>query len=353
MRTAILSALVVSLAAPLAHAQEPAVAAADAEQRPVAATLTHVPPSEAAGGEPLRLVAVITDGWVEDGLVAHYRHPGASEYRAAPFQRSTAGGYHATIPADAVRRPGVEYYVAGARGDRAHFASAAAPHLVRVEPDPGDRWIEVERRRLAGRVHGVSTRVWSRDFGDTHGADRFVRGELEWTHRLVRSLYSISLGYGFVEGETPTGTMDAAVVAERGARWGYGGVRLRLGDAGWLDGKAILGFGQEGFLAGVGGELILGDDWRTAVMVGGEVMSELSYRAWISLQWDTVPPFLMKATAGTTDQPDSGIDAGSYVDLEIAYPLTRSWTVAGTLSFAARGNRPGGPGAGLAASYDF
>ena len=316
------------------------------------AALRHVPPTEAKAQEQVRLLAVIEAAWIEDGLVAYYREPGETEYKEIDFERSSAGGYFARIPGRDVGREGVEYYIAGRKG-ALHFASSEFPHRVRVEPKTEDRWIEVEKQRLGDRRYAVDASLGMLDFGSTHGRDRYVEGHLDWSHLLVDNLYSIHLGFGFLEGKTPEGTMDGALVEKAGVRYGYGGIRYRLRDKVWFDSKAMMGFGQDGFAVGVGGALTLGNDWRTAVTVGAEAMTELSYKAWLRLQWDTVPGVLMSATVATTNQPNAKIDAGSYVEYKERYPLSRSFEIAGTASFGSRGNRPGGFGGGVHSRYMF
>lgn len=316
------------------------------------AFLRHVPPTEAASRKAIRLLAVIEAAWIEDGLIAYYRIPGEDAYKEVDFERSSAGGYFARIPGSDVGREGVEYYIAG-RKSALHFASAQLPHRVRVEPRSKDRWIEVEKQRLGERRYAVAASLGMLDFGSTHGSDRYLQGHLDWSHLLVDNLYSIHLGFGFLEGKTPEGTMEGALVEKAGVRYGYGGVRYRLRDKVWFDSKAMMGFGQDGFAIGVGGALTLGNDWRTAVTVGAEAMTELSYKAWLRLQWDTVPGVLMSATVATTNQPDAKIDAGSYVEFKVRYPLSESFELAGTASFASRGNRPGGFGGGLQSRYMF
>ena len=345
MKRAFAISLVLALST--SAAAEPAI--------PTRAVVRHVPPSEVVPGVDLRLVAIIDDAWVEDGLIARYRVAGrGGAWHGAPFERSTAGGTYATIPAGAIGRPGVEYYIAGQRSGRPHFASARSPHVVRVEPLSWQRWMEVERRRLDGRLYAVSARFDVQDFGDTSGRDRYLRAEVDWTYRMVGALYSITLGYGMLEGETPsTGDDDTAVQLDRAVRWGQGGFRLRLRRAAWLDAYALMGLGESGFLAGGGGQLILGDDWRTCVKLGGDWMEELSYRGWITLQWDTVPPFLMSATVATIDQPDARIDTGAMVRYLIELPIGDHLRIGAHTSFGARGNRPGWFGGGLSTQVDF
>lgn len=334
-----------------ATSDEPTVAAEP--ERPTRAFLRHIPPTEARAKLEVRLIAVIENSWLEDGLVARYRAVGATEYKEVNFERSSAGGYFASIPGRDVGRAGVEYYLVGHRGNSEHFASAEYPHRVRVEPNASDRWTEVEKRRLGHRRYALDTSLSMLDFGSSHGRDRYVQGNVDWSHLLVGDLYSIHLGFGFLQGQTPGGTSTDDGAQKAGVRFGYGGLRYRLRDKVWLDTKAMMGFGQDGFVVGVGGALTLGNDWRTAVTVGAEAMTELSYKAWLRLQWDTVPGVLMSATVATTNQPGAQIDAGSYVEFKVRYPVSQSLELAGTINYAARGNRPGGVGAGLHTRYMF
>ncbi len=351
MRTILAVILCLGPASAAAAADAPAAAAG-----PVVSVVRHVPPSEATGGEPLRLAAVVEDAWVETAIVAHYR-PARSNapYAEVPFERSSAGGYYATIPAAAVQRPGVEYYVAGVDRDGhaiAHFASAAQPHEVRVEPATELRWIEAERRRLGDRESAVKSTIEAVDFGHTWGTDRYLRGEMSWTHRLVTQLYSFSLGYGFIAGTTPDGRfVDFSLDGDY--RYGFGEARLRLGRGLWVDSGALLGFSQRGFAPGVRSTLTIGDDWRSCVQLGFEAIRYLGNTYSLKLQWDTAAPFLMAARARATDLPGAALHNGAIIDYEISYPVTERLQIGAQVSYAIRDRRTGGPGVGLSASLEF
>lgn len=325
----------------------------EARTLPERAVMRHVPPVEAKADQDLKILAVIENAWVEEGLLAHYRVVGSGDYESVDFERSSAGGYFAMIPASAVGRQGVEYYITGRKINTLHFASAENPQRIRVEPATQDRWIEVERARLGDYRYAVDASLQLYNFGSSHGRDRFVQGHVDWSHLLVEDLYAIHLGFAFIQGATPTGSQDDAVSSKARVRYGYGGVRWRVRDKLWVDAKAMLGFGQGGFAAGIGGALTLGNDWRTAVTVGAEAMTELSYKAFLRLQWDTVPFVLMSAEVATTNQPDAQIDSGSYVEYKVRYPLSQAMELAGTVNFAARGNRPGGFGGGIHTRWMF
>ena len=332
--------------------------AADDYVAPTRSVVMHIPPSVAKKNRDLRLVAVVDAPWVETSLVVRYRTSGSNtEFLESPFERSSAGGYFATIPAQAMRRPGVEYYVVGQLADGSeilHFASASRPHTVAVAPSRNVRWAEKERQRLGGYTSEVSFDVNGHNFGNRYGNnDRFIRGELAWTHRLLgRSLYSITLGYGMVEGQTPDGRTDQAMTMATGARYGYAGVRLRLKKSIWLDGEASMGVDRDGFIVGTGAALTFGRPWRSNLQVGAEVMQGMGPSLWFKLQWDTVPPFLMSATVYKTDVPGAVLADGSFVIFDVVYPISPRVQVRGSVSFGSR-DGPGNFGGGLGTSFAF
>ncbi len=346
--------VLVLLSARVAQAGESAPA-------PTQAVVHHVPPAEAAEHEPLRLAAMVENAWAETALVARYRPadaPARAAFKEVPFERSSTGAYYAIVPISAVVRPGLVYYVVGIDKDGhevAHFASAASPHEVRVEPPTDARWIEAERRRLGGRIDKVHAYFDAVSFGKALGEqDYYLRSEIDWTHRLVTTLYSFSLGYGFVQGRTPSQRNDAEPLFEqRGTRYGFGSVRVRASEYLWLDGGVLLGFSHEGFAPGVRGSLTIGRDWRTAVQVGGEFIRDLGGTGWVQLQWDTVPPLLMAARITTTSLPGSALEGGAILSLHADYPVTDRITLGATASMNAREHRPASPGAGVSMSVDF
>lgn len=353
----LLSCILLANAAP-APAQTRVAAKGADSKAPGRSTVLHIPPSEAAAEDELRLVAVVDAAWVEASLVVKYRPRGSSgAFAESPFERSSAGGYFASLPASAMRRPGVEYYIAGQLPDGTevlHFASPDAPHAIAVAPSLQVRWAEKERQRLGGHVSEVSLDVRGHNFGNRfQNTDQFLRGELEWTHRLLtRWLYSISLGYGFIEGRTPGDTTSDAVVEPRGARYGYAGVRLRLHRSLWADAQASMGFSRDGFIVGGGGALTLGRPWRSNISFGAEYLVDMGPSAWFRLQWDTVPPFLMGATVYKTDLPGAALANGSFVIYDISYPVSPRFQVRGSLSFGSR-DGPGHFGGGLGTTFAF
>lgn len=328
------------------------------EVTPTRSTVMHIPPSEAESGQKLRLVAVVDAAWTEASLVVRYRSRGSSaEFVESPFQRSSAGGYFATIPGESMQRPGVEYYIVGQRpdgGEILHFGSASAPHVIAIAPSMSTRWAEKERKRLGGFASAISLDVDGMDFGNRYAKhDRFVRGELAFSHRLLsRYLYSITLAYGAIEGNTPDGQFSDAIVERRGARYGYAGVRLKLRRSIWADGKVLMGFDRNGFIAGAGAGITLGRPWRSNINFGAEYMQGMGPTLWFRLQWDTVPPFLMGAALYKTDLPGAVLANGAYIVYDIIYPINPRIGVRGNVAFGSR-DGPGSFGGGLGLSLAF
>jgi hypothetical protein len=338
---------------------ESGVARADdgVEAKTPRALVHHVPPVEAQAGRVLELVAVVEDAWRENTLLARYRRMGdKGAFREVPFERSSAGGYYATIPARDIARPGIEYVIVGIMregGEVEHFASAAWPHAVRVEPETSTRWIEAEHRRLKDRLSQLHAEVEGNSFGATYGRDYYLRGEIDWTHRVVSWLYSFSLGYGFLEGSTPSELTSAFVTKGVGLRYGFGQVRLRATEVLWLDAGVIIGFSQDDISTGVRGQLVLGKEWRSCVTLGAEHLADLGSSGWLRLQWDTAAPFLMAAEVRATNLPSSTGTTATMIQYEVKYPLTAKATVGANVTFGARGHRPGSLGGGLMAALNF
>ncbi len=322
---------------------------------PARATVLHVPVAEAVPGEPVQIVAVIDGAWAEPTLLARYRSGGGA-WHEARFEQSSAGGWFATIPAEAIASPGAEYYIvgAGAGGEVVHFASASAPQPILIEPTLVDRLERLDDVRLGDRKESVSLDVDGHDFGNRYGnTDAFLRAELRWTHRVSRTLHSIGFGFGSIWGHTPDQDGLAAVQQVALGRYGISEVRLRVHPSVFVDGRLALGVSDEGFLRGVGGAVTFGKPWRSNISAGAEMLDDLGPTAYVRLQWDTAPPLLMAASIVRTDLPDAQISAqGVYVKYDLAYKMQGWFTVRGAVSYGSR-DGAGRFGGGLGVQTDF
>jgi len=322
---------------------------------PSSARLLHLPPLQAEPDHPLELIAAIDGAWREADLVARWRRRGDTSWHDAPFRRSSAGGWYAVIPADGVARAGVEYFITG--GETLHFASADAPHPVAVVPSAVDQLAELDRRRHQGRADEVAIDVVGHQFGNRFEEadgprDHFLRAETRWTHHFFRHLYATSFGFGAIEGVTPAESALDAMELETQARYGFGEVRVRLHPAIFVDARVALGISHDGFIAGGAAAVILGRPWATSVSAGAEYLGDMGPSAFVRLQWDTAPPFLMGATILRTDLPGAVLDDGVLIRYDLSHRLAGRFTSRASISVGARDGAPH-LGGGLGMAYEF
>jgi hypothetical protein len=316
------------------------------------ALVVHVPPIASPAGAPIELSAMIDAPYVEK-LVVHYRRIGEQAWHDVAFDRSSAGGWFASLPP--AEPPGVEYYIGGTDGAGAevdHFASARAPHVVRVQPSLVDRLEAQDRVRLGNLDNEVAVDVIGHDFGNRYALDdRYVRGEIVYTHRVLRTLHEIGFGFGAIQGRTPDAMEDASV--SHGLRYGFGQLRVRIDPSVYLDARVGMGVSQDGFAGQTRGQLTFGKPWRSCLQIGAEYLGDLGPSGWVRLQWDTAPPLLMGASIVRTDLPGAMTSAiGLYVAYDVAYRVTDRFTVRGQLSFGPR-DGVAHPGAGLGTAVAF
>jgi hypothetical protein len=349
----LLIALVIGSAS-IASAQ-PRVATTEHEPAPHSLVI-HTPPLSAPVGAPIELAAMIDAPFAETLGVA-WRPVGTNAWAEVPFERSSAGGWYATLPP--ATPPGVEYFIHGkdAAGlEVEHFASAREPQIVRVDPEEIDRLEELDLKRLGYTRDAFSVDVAGHDFGNRYGFDdRWIRTEAAYTHRFLRWIHQISFGFGTIDGRTPNyeenPSADTTSVL-RQLRYGFGEVRFRPYRSLFVDARASLGVSQDGFTAGAGGRVWFGRPWRSNVSVGGEYLGDLGGTATVRLQWDTAAPFLMGASVVKTNLPGVVVDhAGLYIAYDIVYRIGRL-SLKGQLSYGAR-DGSSHVGGGLGTAIDF
>ena len=331
-----------------------ASAVAYADDAAPRAVIVHVAPTTTVERQPIELEAMIDAPFAED-LGVRWRHIGTATWQEIKFERSSAGGWYASLPG--ARSPGVEYYIRGK--DRAgveveHFASERAPHVVRVDPTLVDRLESLDRERLDNRVNEVALDVVAHNFGNRYNiSDYFIRSELIYSHRMLRVLHQVAFGFGSITGRTPLMSEVNGDDVLKGIRYGFGEIRLRAHPSVFIDARIGLGVSHEEF-AGTGrAQLTFGKPWRSCVSIGGEYFSDLGPTGWVRLQWDTAPPLLMGASIVRTDLPGAIVArAGLYIAYDVAYTIADRFTLKGQLSYGSRDGAPhAGGGIGTAVAF--
>lgn len=339
----------VGLFASTAYADDPKQTKA-----PLHAVVVHVAPLVVENNQPIELVAQI-DAPFAEALSARWRNIGSAEWQDVSFDRSSAGGWYAELPASGP--PGIEYYIHGrdtAGLEVSHFASEQSPHVVRVVPSLYDRLEQLDKVRWHDRKNEVTLDAIGHNFGNRYGLnDRFIRAELAYTRRIWRELHSITFGFGSISGTTPLEHNAAAGDTGHSLRYGFGSVRGRIQESIFVDLRGSLGASHEGFAGGIGGAITFGKPWRSCVSIGGEYLGDLGPTAFVRLQWDTAPPLLMGASIVRTDLPGAIVDsAGLYIAYDVTYHVADRLGLKAQLSYGARdGSSHWGGGLGTAVDF--
>ena len=356
-------------------ANAPGVAFAD-EAPAAPARVYHVPPAEAAPGVALAIDATIDHAW-QANLELRYRAVGGDPaFHAVAFERTSGDDYRASVPANVVAPPGVEYFIASTDGKGAvtlHFASAANPHRVAVHEDEG----VVLRARELGRYQGRQARahvaIENVDFGSrtVNGKqldDRYLRVDADFTYRLLRlPLHSLRFGYTYLLGDTPAtprgdGICDpvkedppaGSCTGQAGFKAaGWFELRLRANALVDVDLRGILAATKKGFSMGGRGELRIGSEMGSHVALGAEVLADAGSTGFLRLGWDTVPHFPMAATIELSSLPSSHRATAVRLVYDVAYPLDGGLRLGLRARYQARDSSIGGLTLGANVALDF
>lgn len=327
----------------------------------------HVPPSQAAPTQALRLEADVDHGW-EAPLELRYRSIGDDAWQSVRFQRQTEDQYVAVVPAGAMAPPGIEYFLVSVDEgtERPHFASAADPHPVRIYQGADDRRRERELALYGDRRARVQLRAdhvdfGSRELGGKTIADRYLRVDADFTYRVLSlPLHSLRFGYTRLLGDTPgEGTCAPDQTEEQctfEAGFKVGGwfeLRFAFAEGVQVDTRGMVIATPEGFNVGGRGEVRLGTEDATHVAVGGELVADVGSAGFFRLGWGTVPGFPMAATVELTDFPASHRPTAVRLLYDVAHPFEGGFRIGVRAGYQARDFRTGGLSLGLATTMDF
>jgi hypothetical protein len=169
--------------------------------------------------------------------------------------------------------------------------------------------------------------------------------------RAVRS------GFGVLRGKGGTlADLDVRGLEPKDVGLTYGWVELEVafGDRYALIGRPILGLKEGGLAGGAQGFVRIGNDLKTNLSIGGEVLGQIGLKGIVQLDWRTIPRVPVVLRTEVTNQPAGvGSDIGARAIAQVGYELARDFVVAGRASYQGRTINHAGPGAGLAVSYQW
>lgn len=320
--------------------------------------LVHVPVHQAAEAEDLPIVVGSTD-FDDMGMVElYYRRVGEQTWSSLGFERRDDGDYQATIPADEVLPPGVEYYIAAteglAKGDR--FASAGSPQVISVE---GEFWSSRARRdleRFGGHTSELSIRYEYAGWGsDDSYDDQWHRTDVHLDYRLLHLVRQLRLGASVMRAdsilEEYSRTEEAVLQYSNpglGLDYGYAAIELAPHDLVGVWGEIRLGATENGFSSGGAGGLRLGLDPGTHMLFWAGSMGGYGSHGGMTLHWATVPRVPMQVELEATNWPDESL-TGVRLSYEARIHLGEHAEIRPRVGYQARFHELGGPlaGAGL------
>jgi len=338
---------------------------ASAAERP--ALRNHRRPDEAVAGTALRVGIEVSDATA--GAVLHVRQAGEPAYQSMPMTEAGAGYFVATIPAERMAAPAMEYFIEATSPDgRAHPLVAAAATPARIEVHPAARPAPPDRVDATAvlltdyadynRLRG-NDRAWQTEgyfglrYGDTgvravrtgFGVYRGVGGSIRELDELGRRGREVGLTYGYLEGE------------------------FGLSRSFSIGARLALGLIHDGVSSG--GQLLLriGSDQGTNLLLGGEILGGVGMRSITQLEWSSIErvPIMLRTevtnqpagtTASFTQVGGEGVamgtaEVGVRGIVQVGYKLLPSLVVAARGSFQGRTIRHGGPGFGAAVGYTW
>lgn len=308
------------------------------------------------------------------GAVLHIRRAGEPSYVSMPMQKAGGDYFTAVVSADQMKDPGQEYFIEAARkngtmspivggADRPRTLQVDAP---RAAPETQPRsyaaaiWTDyADYNRLRGNDRAWQTEgYFGMRFGDVgvravrsgFGVYRGAGGSLRDLDELGKEPRATGLTYGYLEGEFGASAFVSLV------------------------GRGLVGVKDDGRSGGAQLLLRIGNDRRTNLLIGGEVLGGVGLRSITQLQlasFERVPILLRTEVtnqpAGTrTAEPvavKDGVapealstdtaDIGARAIVQVGYRFTPELTVSLRGSYQGRTIRHAGPGVGAGVTYEW
>ena len=277
--------------------------------------VAHTPPASVTADSPLVLSAQVVDIQITGVLVLFWRTTGEQQWNEVVFDR-VGDHWEATVPATAMRYPGLEYAILTRDGDgrsKPRFASPEAPFQVRVIGDTPrsreQRRLEAYRgQRNKARVYGASVNFGQEDGGSP---DAFWDLGASMEYRALRTLHALRFSADRRRGQTPVmaegevpGTLTATAESlDAGYTRGAAAAEVAVVETVGLIAGAELGVDQEGFTAGFTAGVRIGRPAGTQMVVDYNAVQFVGRAARIALTWDTIERLPMTAGIGVTTFP--------------------------------------------------
>lgn len=302
-------------------------------------------------GEPQQFAVELDPQFV--GAVVHVRRKGTAAYRSLPMASLGPRYWAATLPGDAMTDAGMEYFVEGVPKEApavALIGTAEEPRAVEVDASPGSA-------KPPGTLAQVTLQSEYASF-NTKRANDYVwqtEGSVGWRLR-DQGIRAIRSGFGVLRGEG--GSLDdldklGKAPQTVGLTYGYVEAEITLASSYAIIARPVLGLREQGITGGAAAFVRIGNDLRTNLLVGGEILGGVGQRGIVELDWRTLRRVPIVLRTEVTTQPSTSGDVGARTIAQVGYQLLPELTVAVRASYQGRTINHAGPGAGLAVSYQW
>jgi hypothetical protein len=319
---------------------------------PPARPASFAPFERVPEGVPQQLAIELDQKYV--GAVVHVRSHGEAAYRSIAMSAIGPRYWSATIPADAIRDSGLEYFVEGVPAEGAAIAVAGKAD------DPRRAEVEGSHRAAPPGRTLAQAALWSElaTFNTKKANDWVFQTEGNFGWRLAdEGIRAVRSGFGVIRGKG--GSLDNLDVrglppTSVGLTYGYVEAELGITPVFGLIGRPIVGLRDDGIEGGAQGFARIGNDLRTNLLLGGEVLGGVGLRGIVELDWRTIPRVPVMFRSEVTNQPaGSGGDIGVRAIAQAGYQIVKDFTVSARGSYQGRTINHAGPGGGLGASYQW
>lgn len=334
-------------------------AAAAPPTRPAAPqgpTVRGAPAESLRLGDPALVALQVAGAPVLGGRLSA-RRPGAERYVTVALTRDGDGYVRGEVPRALVTLEGFEYFVElDVEGGAAVpvVGTAASPLTVAVEAGPGDAPDPRGRTRIDLRADFAD--VGSRTIGARYVAQRFVLVEGDFLQRLdSRVLYGYRVGFGVYTGEgLPLALLPGELAAQPSTVvYGYHELEFAPSDFVHVITRAQVGVHRGGLVGGAQVRLRIGQEQRTNLVLGGDVLTEVGQKAFFALNFHPHARVPMLAQGEVFNQSIASGDPMFRVVAQVGWRATRWLTLAARGSYQLRNIQNGGFGAGLSTTFDW
>ena len=276
--------------------------------RPIEA-LDHLSPGQAPAGAAIPVVFVLDRPERVASAYLHYRTRDRRTYRRELLAREHDIYLRGSVPAEAVRAPGVEYFVeVSTPSGEAGLALGSPEAPVRVDVKPGsliDRFGGApETGRTTMRVDGEYLSFGAFDRRDGDSTDWLARASIDVSYEIGAAVQRVGVGMAAIAGLGGSDYPWHATNPPPKSGLNLGRADVELGRATLAVGLAwIAGVGRDGFGMGAEGRVRIGARRETNLELRLQQLPELGWLADARLGAHPARDLLLGISVGATDQP--------------------------------------------------